>query len=285
MSKRIKMTQELREECFESFKQALDLAKMSDGKINFTKTFDCKDDRKAVLYFTEKAWFKMTLLVQDFSSEVAWHGVAYRGDNPDEDSYYITDILVYPQEVTGSTVDTDQARYESWLLSQEDDVFNNIRMQGHSHVNMGTYPSSVDLTHQGKILEQMEDDMFYIFLIWNKRNERNIKIYDMAKNVLFENSDVSVAMINGNLGLTEFLAEAKREVVPRVYNAPKSTPAKTGNSPTTGQKPAGGTTPALPAGKERVKPQIGAGWQGANACDPYDDTDDYNYYRDYYGLD
>ena len=39
---------------------------------------------------------------------------------------------------------------------------------GHSHVNMGTSPSSVDLNHQEEILRMLGDNDFYIFMIWNK---------------------------------------------------------------------------------------------------------------------
>ena len=38
--------------------------------------------------------------------------------------------------------------------------------------------------------------MFYIFLIYNKKGDKTFKIYDLAKNVLFETSDVTVKIIN-----------------------------------------------------------------------------------------
>lgn len=211
MSKIIKITPDCLNEIRKDFEAALQGAKVADGKITFTKTFGYIN-RKAVVYFSEIAWLKMQTLIREFDKEVAWHGVAHRGDDMSKDEYYITDILVYPQEVTGSTVNTDQEKYEMWLMMHDDDVFNNIRMQGHSHVNMGTTPSSVDTTHQEKILAQLEDDMFYIFMIWNKRGEKTIKIYDLAKNVLFDGSDVTVEICDDGTGMSAFLAEAKEMV-------------------------------------------------------------------------
>lgn len=211
MSKIIKLTQEHLEEIRREFEATISGAKIADGKISFTKTFNYIN-RKAVVYFTELAWTKMQTLIREFDKEVAWHGVASRGEDESKDEYYITDILVYPQEVTGVTVNTNQEKYEMWLMAQEDDIFNNIRMQGHSHVNMGTSPSSVDITHQEKILTQLEDDMFYIFMIWNKRGEKTIKIYDLAKNVLFDGNDVSVEVKNDSSGMTAFLENAKKMV-------------------------------------------------------------------------
>lgn len=211
MSKMIKLTPECLAEIRKDFESSLQGAKVADGKISYTKTFGYIN-RKAKVFFTETAWQKMQTLIREFSTEVAWHGVAYRGDDESKDEYYITDILVYPQEVTGGTVNTDQEKYEMWLMMHEDDVFNNIRMQGHSHVNMGTSPSSVDTAHQEKILAQLEDDMFYIFMIWNKRGEKTIKIYDLAKNILFDGTDVTVEVQDDGTGMSAFLAEAKKMV-------------------------------------------------------------------------
>lgn len=216
MSKMIKLTPECLAEIRKDFETSLDGAKIADGKISYTKTFGYIN-RKATVYFTEMAWMKMQTLIREFDKEVAWHGVAYRGEDESKDEYFITDILVYPQEVTGATVNTDQGKYETWLMMHEDDVFNNIRMQGHSHVNMGTTPSGVDTTHQEKILAQLEDDMFYIFMIWNKRGEKNIKIYDLAKNILFDGTDVSVEVQDDGTGMAAFIAEAKKMVQDKKY--------------------------------------------------------------------
>ena len=211
MSKVIKLTTEQLQECRKDFDTALSTMKLTDGKISFIKTITCPNE-KATLYFDPLAWRKMQTLVKEFDKEVAWHGVAYRGEDEAKNEYFITDILVYPQKVTGSTVNTDQEKYEMWLMQHEDEVFNNIRMQGHSHVNMTTSPSPVDETHQAKILEQLEDDMFYIFLIWNKSNSKFIKIYDLKKNILFETIDVTVEILDDGSGIDEFLADAKKLV-------------------------------------------------------------------------
>ena len=211
MSKVIKLTNEQLQECRRDFDTALSTMKLTDGKISFIKTITSPNE-KATLYFDPMAWRKMQTLIKEFDKEVAWHGVAYRGEDETKNEYFITDILVYPQKVTGATVNTDQEKYEMWLMQHEDEVFNNIRMQGHSHVNMATSPSGVDDTHQAKILEQLEDDMFYIFLIWNKSNSKFIKIYDLKKNILFETIDVTVEILDDGSGIDEFLAEAKKLV-------------------------------------------------------------------------
>lgn len=217
MSKLIKITSDCLDEVRKDFEEALQSGKFSDGKITFTKSIG-SINRKANVFFTDIAWVKMQTLIREFDKEIAWHGIAFRGDDETKDDYIIKDILVYPQEVTAATVNTDQEKYQTWLFEHDDDVFNNIRMQGHSHVNMGTTPSSVDSSLYDRILEQLDDDMFYIFMIWNKRGDKTIKIYDMAKNILFETSDCTVSVLDDGYSIARFLKEAKSLVSDKVSN-------------------------------------------------------------------
>lgn len=217
MARVIKINEEnLRTVC-EDFVEYLKTAKLSDGKVSFTKSIGVVD-RKAELCFSEKAWLKMSCLVAECDKEVAWNGTAFRRDEDGKDGYYIGDIFVYPQEVTGANVTTDQVRYETWLYDQDTETFNNLRMQGHSHVNMGTTPSGVDISNNADILKQLEDDMFFIFMIWNKKGERNIKIYDMAKNILFESADITVTYEDDMIGLGSFRDTIKEMVKTKTYN-------------------------------------------------------------------
>ena len=283
MSKAIRLTESAIEEIYKDFVEAMKSVKMSDGKFTFTKTLGTVD-RKATLYFSELAYLKMITLVREFDKEVAWHGIAYRGDDPEKDEYVVSDILVYPQEVTGATVNTDQKGYEAWLMSHDDDVFNNIRMQGHSHVNMGTTPSAVDTSLYDRILEQLDETMFYIFLIWNKRGEKTIKIYDLAKNVLFETSDITVVTLDEGLGIADFLDNAKAMVKEKAYSywnkkeetkeAPKAIEQKKEEPAKETKKKFDTTTKRTPLNKQK-------------SYGGYDDYDSY-YYRgrecyDYWG--
>ena len=84
-------------------------------------------------------------------------------------------------------------------------------MQGHSHVNMGVSPSSVDDKHRQQILDQLEPDMFYVFMIWNKSLTVHTLVYDMARNILYEDNDVSVKLIDDE-EMDSFLADANKKV-------------------------------------------------------------------------
>ncbi len=298
ISRLIKMTPEYMDECRAEFEKALSLAKLSDGKLNYTKVFS-GGDKKAVVYFTATAWTKMVLLIKEFDKEVAWHGVAHRmGEVEGEASldtnakeYVITDIVVYPQTVSAATVEMDTEKYAEWLMKNADDErFNHLFMQGHSHVNMAPSPSSVDLNHQEEILEMMGEHDFYIFMIWNKSFSNNIKVYDMDVNTLYESGDVTVKLLDEDDSLDEFLKGAKSIVENRVYSyqnrsATAATQPKAQNQTNTGpfNPLAPVSTPAAaPASKgEKPRTRIGAGWWGRNAAQqsmfPEDGDEGYPY--------
>ena len=214
MPKPIVLTDELKQKARDDFSAMLDGIKMSDGKLSYNMSYEYKNCN-AVILLSQEAYRKIIALVTEFRDEVAWHGTVSRSGDKE---FVIEDIFVYPQEVTGSTVNTDQAAYTDWLYGFDNDIFNKIRMQGHSHVNMGVKPSGVDDTHRRKILDQLEPDMFYVFMIWNKSLSVHTLIYDMVRNVLYEDDDVEVKLLDDD-GLGEFLADAKGKVRKPGYKA------------------------------------------------------------------
>lgn len=204
----------------------------TDDEREFTLRFkmdEIKDDRKAEVLFTPIAWIKMYALVMKYTSEVEWHGLVERTSDT---SWLVKDILIFPHKVTGSTVISDQQEYETWLNGLDDDTFNALRFHGHSHVNMGVTPSSVDMGYRKNVLNNFGTpvegtDFFYIFLITNKRGELSGQIYDLKNNVLYTNDSthneitIDVCYDDGNAYLSEFLAEARNVVKEATYQAPK----------------------------------------------------------------
>lgn len=252
MSKPIKLTDELLQKIQEEFVEKVKSMKMFDGKLKYEREFkwDDSDNDRATVYLSSVAFAKMNALIQQFDSEVAWHGVVER-DQEDPSIFRIVDILVYPQIVTGTTVNTDQEAYQTWLYSFDDDVFNNMRMQGHSHVNMSVSPSGVDTTHQEKILEQIAENDYYIFMIWNKKYDRFVRIFDLKNNTLYETADVDVLIGDTGVDLKAFIEESKKIAAPRTYTTPASTYGDNGYQGY--QKPAV-VTPVIPITPQAAAP-------------------------------
>ena len=117
---------------------------------------------------TPKALGKIKWLVQEHDHEVAWHCTL----EPVDGAWTITDVYVYPQKCKAVTVRSD-VDYDTWYFDLPDEVFNSLRVQGHSHVNMGVSPSSTDLNDQKELRKLYDGD--YVFLIVNKRGDIYVK--------------------------------------------------------------------------------------------------------------
>lgn len=276
MSKPIKLTSELKNLAVQEFAKALADLKMADGKVSYSKNFTYKNEEKAKILFTATAYAKMISLLMAFDSEVAWHGV---GKRIDEKTFVISDILVYPQTVSGTTVEMDTEKYAKWFMeNDEDERFNHIIMQGHSHVRMGTSPSSVDKTHQEEILAQLTDDMYYIFMIWNKRLEHTTKIYDLKNNTMYEDDEIEYGMADEQCDIDEFVKEANKQVVERKYVSVCQPRSGFEYSHYDDSKTTSASSKSKSKTKQKGKSDIGNGWDG-RGIDYMDD-----YAEDYYGF-
>lgn len=288
MAKPIKLTEELKKQALEEFAKTLAGIKMADGKISYNKNFTYKEDEKATIFFTPEAYSKMIALLMSFDSEVAWHGV---GERIEGANFLISDLVVYPQTVTGSTVEMDTEAYAKWIMDNiEDERFDHIIMQGHSHVNFGTTPSAVDTNHQESILAQLTDDMYYIFMIWNKKLENNTKIYDLQNNTLYENKDISYGILGDGYDLEAFVEEAKEQVKKKTtvvagynYGGKSYGSYNGGYGGYNGSTKPANNTPNTEKDKEKPKvnqhqqgkSNVGSGWKNRGSEDMEDEAYDF----------
>lgn len=257
----------------------------ADGvTLNF-KLKEVKDDRKATITFSAQAYMKIFALVHTYSTEVEWHGVVERTA---ADAFYIKDVLIFPHKVTGATVISDQTEYEKWLDTLDNDTFNALRFHGHSHVNMGVTPSGVDMTYRHNILNNFgtpsaTSDLFYIFLIFNKKGDISGEIYDLQNNALYSkstNTDEINIVVEDCDWLTDFLDEAKR-VVTESYSYNNTGFGSGGyNGGNYGGSYGATTTPKTNSPKRGAKAEARQGsLLDDNDSDPMDDE----YYAGVYG--
>ena len=193
--KPIMLTQEAKDNALEIFKKLLESATdNTDLKINITTETLLQEQgiEKPIVFILAEAYVKMTALINNSNDELAWYGIATRVNN----NYFIEDILVYPQTVTSSTVDADEEKCAKWFMELPDDVINNLKFQGHSHVTMGASPSGRDTNNWLKFANLLKPNEFMILCIGNKRNEFYWNIYDKEKNVFFENKDITMCVVD-----------------------------------------------------------------------------------------
>lgn len=222
MIRPIKLTPALIDECVEEFRNSITASRMYSGSLKYEKSFRWQGKLPpAQVIFSMTAYMKMTKLIDSFSSEIAWHCTVHR-DPDNRNIFRVDDVFVSPQKVTGATVNSDQEEYEQWLCSLPDEVFDNLKMQCHSHVNMGVSPSGVDTTHWSGVLNTLveEGDVFYIFMIWNKKLQYTVQVYDLHNNTYYDGEDVKVDIDNFGVDLSAFLDDARKVVTYQTYTSP-----------------------------------------------------------------
>ena len=146
-----------------------------------------KEEDKVEVLFENDAYKQMNALVENCDKEIGWYGTVERTS---EKQFLIKDIIMFPQTVSGVTVQTDDTEYTNWSNGLPDEVFNFMRFYGHSHVRMGCSPSKIDSDHYKSMIQNCHD--FYIFGIFNKNATNNywFNIYDIANNILYEKDDI-----------------------------------------------------------------------------------------------
>lgn len=199
--KQINLDEACKKELIEKFTEYVNKTRLTNDQINFTANLspcaEPADAQKPTVFISTTAYLKMMLYVRDTDVEIAWHGTVER--NQEQNWYLIKDVFLYPQVISAVTVNTDQEEYQNWLQNIEDDnVFNSIRFQGHSHVNMSTRPSGTDISMYNDFLQVLPKNDFYIFMILNKRGEFTLMIYDLAKNLIYEDNDINVKIFSAD---------------------------------------------------------------------------------------
>jgi len=219
--KPFRLTNEIYEQLMSDFSTKLLNGKFTGGNISYTTTLKktVSDDPIQVL-FTPKAYIKMYTLINCYDSEIGWRGIV---EHPDKKIFVITDILVFPQKVSAATVDTDEKEYDEWKNALPDDIFNKIRFYGHSHVNMGTNPSNVDMRERTDLISQFGDTGYLIFGIFNKKGAWSWELYDMETGMVYDEEDLCIDVIfDDDTSIWDILEDADKKVT-KVTNVSYST--------------------------------------------------------------
>ena len=191
-----------------------------------------KEEDKVEVLFENEAYKKMNALVENCDKEIGWYGTV---EHTSEKQFLIKDIIMFPQTVSGVTVQTDDTEYTNWSNGLPDEVFNFMRFYGHSHVRMGCSPSKIDSDHYKSMIQNCHD--FYIFGIFNKNASNNywFTIYDITNNILYENDDIiykyliTPADMWAEAQIKEFVKEEK-PYVPSTYGNHGKKDDKKGNN-------------------------------------------------------
>lgn len=159
---------------------------------------------------------KMQLYVEGCINEIGWLGTVIKND---ENLFFIEDVFLFEQDVHSTTTEITPeglTAFAEELLQQPNGIetWNNIRLWGHSHVNMGVTPSGQDNS-------QMETFSnggipWFLRIIANKKGDISIDLYDFAQGITYSNlpwweefSDEEKALENQIKELQKQLSEVK----------------------------------------------------------------------------
>lgn len=210
--KQIKLDNETKTALISKFTEFLNNNKFTEDKLTFTNDISLTTENtvRPTIYISGTACLKMMLYIRDTDTEIAWHGTVEKDE--ERCAYIIKDVFLYPQKLSSATVETDQEKYNAWLENIPDEQFNNMRFQGHSHVNFPANPSGVDLKYYEDILQTLPPDDYYIFMIMNKSGDSTFLIYDLAKNLIYENRDIDVQVYTEDtVDLIKDISDSKKE--------------------------------------------------------------------------
>lgn len=185
------------------------------GKLSLTI------NNKPEVYIEPLALNKMQLFVTHCDDEIGWLGVCIKTTEKGVPTYTIKDVLLFEQEVNGATCEIDEscmAKFAEELLMHEDGVemYNNIRVWGHSHVNMEVSPSSQDETQFDKLIEGSDD--YFIRIIANKKGDLKLDLHDKSLGITFNN--VAWKEVYDKSSEFEVLREIKEKVKKKTYTRP-----------------------------------------------------------------
>lgn len=192
MSRPIKLTNEVKENLFRV------LEEKGPALLCNTDSIEIDNHEKITVYFKPEAFIKMQILTQRKQTEIGWHGLVSRT----EGGFVVEDIVVYPQTGQKNTIRTNEVELNRWQCEQPDN--NKLRLHGHSHAMNSANPSRKDKDDREIIingllnLKMEEMDLFYIFLICNKKGEMQAVVYDIKNNRYFQEDDVIVDFVDEN---------------------------------------------------------------------------------------
>lgn len=194
---------------------------MFDKNSETTKIEIFDESAVPFVYISPLAITKMAKIVDHCKDEVGWLGSATKLSDA---IFFIDDVFMFEQEVNATTCEITPeglAKFGTEILSMENgsNIYNSIRVWGHSHVNMGVTPSGQD---DDQVKEFAGENDWFIRIIANKKGKIKIDVFDYERNLAYISVDWEVFLGD----FTEELDKLEKEIDEKVtkksyYTTPK----------------------------------------------------------------
>ena len=175
---------------------------------------------KPTLFINNDAYLKMQEYIAQSKKEIGWLGTCSRQDN----DYIINNVYLFDQEVHETTCEITEEGLNKFALELMEkpngmDIWNNICLWGHSHVNMGVLPSSQDNKQLDFFLKNMKEG-FFIRYIGNKTGEIGLEIVDIDKNIILDETEINIKRVMTEEDVKQIvsLEEEIKELNEKIFN-------------------------------------------------------------------
>lgn len=167
--------------------------KQSDSKTTVNVLEKCLPE----IVISKDALIKMRIYTDECDKEIGWLGTAYKIKDNDGEYIYVDDVFLFKQDVHSTTTEITTEGLSDFaenLIQQENgiEIWNNMKLWGHSHVNMSTYASKQD-DDQMETFKECDFDWF-IRIIANKKEEIKVDLYNYKQGIIYNNIPWQEAM-------------------------------------------------------------------------------------------
>lgn len=180
------------------------------------KTIKLMRDASYNVYILPDARAKMEMYCELCEKEIGWLGFVKKFPGT---GYLITDVVLLKQEVHSTTTEIDPTALLDFWAETPVEKQADIKLWGHSHVNMSPTPSGQDDSQMDYFKDGND---WFIRLITNKKGDMNITVYDYANGIEIHD-DVLYTYNPKRAELRESIqAEIKEKVKEKTYIPVKS---------------------------------------------------------------
>ena len=149
------------------------------------------ENKAPKILISNSAMNKMKAFVDGKDKEIGWLGTVIREGM----QYFIEDVYLFKQEVHSTTTEITPeglSEFAMELMNTENgvEIWNNMKLWGHSHVNMGVNPSGQD-DKQVETFESCGYD-FFIRIICNKQRQVRLDLYDYETGIIYQELEYSI---------------------------------------------------------------------------------------------
>ena len=164
------------------------------------------------ILISKEALIKMSIYVDECSDEIGWLGTAYKQE---DGSIFIHDVYLFEQDVHSTTTEITPeglTKFAEELLNQENgiEIWNNLKVWGHSHVNMTPTPSGQDNKQMVTFADGGHD--WFIRIIANKKDEMRVDLYNFDEGIIYNNLPWAEVVSDEELKLKAELLRIKEQL-------------------------------------------------------------------------